>query len=122
MAMTAEDEKLILVMNKVYAGTKADALDWQPSEDPNIFAAKLTDYTLSLERAPETEKTPEGFNFSIVNSDGLVLQELDSHLATKHGFAEMKDLFDRARRHAVDIDGALDDLIRELDELSSERS
>jgi hypothetical protein len=33
----------------------------------------------------------------------------------------MKDLFDRDRRHAVDINGALDDLIRELEELSNEK-
>jgi hypothetical protein len=52
--------------------------------------------------------------------DGLVIQELDSYLASKNGFAVMKDLFDRAQRHAADINGALDDLMRELDELSNQ--
>jgi hypothetical protein len=120
--MTPEDKKLILVMNKIYARTKADVLDWEPSEDPNIFAVKFADYTVSIERVPETEKAPESFNLSIANSDGLVIQELDSYLASKNGFADMKDLFDRTRRRAVDINGALDDLIRELDELSSQKS
>jgi hypothetical protein len=120
--MTPEDKKLIAVINKIYARTKADLLDWEPSEDPNIFAVKFADCTVSIERAPETGKVPENFNLSIANSDGLVIQELDSYLASKNGFADMKDLFDRARRRAVDINGALDDLIRELDELSSEKS
>jgi hypothetical protein len=120
--MTPEDEKLIAVMNKIYARTRADVLDWEPSEDPNIFAVKFADYTLAIERSSETEKAPESFKLSIANSDGLVIEELGSHLATRNGFADMKDLFDRARRHAVDINGALDDLIRGLDELSSEKS
>jgi hypothetical protein len=120
--MTPEDKKLIVLMTKIYARTKADVLDWEPSEDPNIFAAKIADYTVSIERVVETEKTPEGFNLSIANSDGLVIQELDNYLASKNGFADMKDLFDRARRHAVDINGALDDLIGELDDLSDHKS
>jgi hypothetical protein len=117
--MTSEDEKLIVVMNKIYARTKDDVLDWEPSEDPNVFAVKLADYVLSIERVPESEKAPERFSLSIANSDGLVIEELDSYLASKNGFANMKDLFDQARRHAVDINGALDDLIRELDDLSA---
>ena len=122
IAMTPEDKKLIVVMNKIYARTKADVLDWEPSEDPNVFAVKFADFTLSIVRAPEIEKAPESFSLSIANSDGLVIQELDSYLASKNGFADMKDLFDRARRRAVDINGALNDLIRELDELSSQKS
>jgi hypothetical protein len=116
--MTPEDKKLILVMNKIYARTKADVLDWEPSPDPNIVAVKLADYTVSIERVPETEKWPESFNLRIADTDGLVIQELNSYLASRNGFTDAKDLFDRARRHAIDINGALDELIRELDELS----
>ena len=106
-------------MNKIYARTKDDVLDWEPSEDPNVFAVKFADYVLSIEHVSESEKAPERFSLSIANSDGLVIEELDSYLASKNGFSDMKDLFDRARRHAVDINGALDDLIRELDDLSA---
>jgi hypothetical protein len=120
--MTPEDSKLIVLMRKILTGTKAEILDWEPSEDPNILAVKFADHTVSIERLPETEKDPESFALSITNSDGLVIQELDSYWASKNGFADMKDIFDRARRHAVDVNGALDDLIRELDELSSEKS
>jgi hypothetical protein len=119
--MTPEDKKLVLVMNKIYARTKADVLDWEPSEDPNIFAVKFSDCTFSIERVPATEKAQENFYLKIANGDGLVIQELDSYWASKNGFADTKDLFDRARRRAVDLDGALDDLIRELDEMSGQK-
>ena len=120
--MTPEDKKLLTVLNKIHARTKTDVLEWEPSEDPNVFAAKVADYTISIERAPETARSPESFNVSIANSDGLVIEELDSYLAAKSGFDNMKEIFERARRHALDINGALDDLIRELDDLSDQKS
>jgi hypothetical protein len=56
------------------------------------------------------------------NSDGAVIQEMDSSTARDNGFANMSDLFYRVRRHAVDLNGALEDLLQELDELSGEKS
>jgi len=120
--MTPEDKKLILLLTKIYARSKAGLLDWEPSEDPNIFAVKLAEYTISIERDAETEKSPESFNLSIANNEGLVIQELSGYVASKNGFTDMKDLFDRARRQGVGIGAALDDMIRELDELAGEKS
>jgi hypothetical protein len=60
--MTAEDKKLLVVLNKIHARTKANVLEWEPSEDPNVFAAKVADYTISIERAPETARGDESFN------------------------------------------------------------
>jgi hypothetical protein len=120
--MTPEEKKLLVALNKVYARTKDDVLDWEPSEDPNVFATKVADYTVTVQRTPEGEKSPETFSLSIANSDGLIIQELESYWASKNGFADMKDLFDRAQHHALDLNGALDDLIRELDDLADQRS
>ena len=118
--MTPEDKKLITVMTRLYAKTKADVVDWEPSEDANIFAVKFSDYSITIVRMLATGNTPESFNLSIANSDGAVIQEMDSSTARDNGFADMSDLFYRARRHAVDLDQALDDILKELDDLSSE--
>ena len=120
--MEPEDKKLITVITRLYAKTKADVVDWEPSEDANLFAVKFSDYTISLVRILATPTHAEWFNLTIANSDGSVIQEMDSSTARDNGFADMSDLFYRARRHAVDLDGALDDLLKELDELSSEKS
>jgi hypothetical protein len=120
--MTPEDKKLVTVMTKLYAKTKADVVEWEPSEDANLFAVKFADYTISLVRILPTKDRTEWFNLNIANSDGAVIQEMDSSTARDNGFADMSDLFYRARRHAVDLDGALDDILQELNELSSEKS
>jgi hypothetical protein len=120
--MTPEDKKLITVLTRLYAKTKADVVEWEPSEDANLFAVKFPDYTISLVRMLATPTHAESFNLSIANSDGAVIQEMDSSTARDNGFADMSDLFYRARRHAVDLDGALDDILKELDELTNEKS
>ena len=122
IAMTPEDKKLITVLTRLYAKTKADVVEWEPSEDANIFGVKFSDYTISLVRILATPTHAEWFNLTIANSDGAVIQEMDSLTARDNGFADMSDLFYRARRHAVDLDGALDDLLKELDDLSGEKS
>jgi hypothetical protein len=120
--MTPEDKKLITVITRLYAKTKADVVDWEPTEDANIFAVKFGDYAISLVRILPTKDRAEWFNLGIANSDGAVIQEMDSSTARDNGMADMSDLFYRARRHAVDLNGALDDILSELNELSSEKS
>jgi len=119
--MEPEDKKLITVLTRLYAKTKADVVEWEPSEDANIFAVKISDYTITLVRMLATKDDAESFNLSIANSDGAVIQEMDSSTARDNGFTDMPDLFYRARRHAVDLNGALDDLLQELADLSSEK-
>lgn len=116
--MTPEDKKLITVITRLYAKTKANVVDWEPSEDANIFAVKFSDYTITIQRMLATSETPEWFNLSISNSDGAVIQEMASTTAKNNGFADVPDLFYRARRHAVNLSGALDDILKELDDLS----
>ena len=120
--MTPEDKKLITVITRLYAKTKADVVDWEPTEDASLFAVKFSDYTISLQHVLAWGNNPELFNLKIANSDGAVIQEMDSITAKDNGMADMSDLFYRARRHAVDLNSALDDILSELNELSSEKS
>ena len=116
--MTPEDKKLITVLTKLYARTKADVVDWEPNEDANLFGVKFSDYTISLVRMLATPTHAESFNLLIANNDGAVIQEMDSSTARDNGFADMSDLFYRARRHAVDLNSALEDILKDLDDLS----
>ena len=75
-------------------------------------------HDLDPAHAGDREGNPEWFNLAIANSDGVPIQEMDSKTARDNGFADMPDLFYRARRHAVDLNAALDDLLKELDHLS----
>jgi hypothetical protein len=116
--MTPEDKKLITVITRLYAKTKADLVDWEPTEDAGLFAVKFSDYTISIHHMLARLGYPELFNLSIANGDGAVIQEMDNLTAKDNGFADMVDLFYRARRHAVDLNSALEDILKDLDDLS----
>jgi hypothetical protein len=116
--MEPEDKKLITVLTRLYAKTKADVVEWEPSEDANVLAVKFSDYTITLVRMLATPAHAEAFNLTIANSDGAVIQEMDSSTARDNGFPDMSDLFYRARRHAVDLNSALEDILKDLDDLS----
>jgi hypothetical protein len=114
--MTSEDEKLIVLIRRIFEKTKAGELRWQPTSDPNVFALSFPHYSVSLERVPDTEDTIESFIFRISNDEGQTIEELNSFLASNYGFGELRELFDRVRRNAMGLDKALDDLLSELDE------
>src|ERR1700730_11528405 len=116
--MEPEDKKLITVIARLYAKTKADVVNWEPSEDATLLAVKFSDYTVSLVRMLATKDHAEWFNLTIANSDGAVIQEMDSSTARDNGFPDISDLFYRARRHAVDLNSALEDILKDLDDLS----
>jgi hypothetical protein len=116
--MTPEDKKLITVITRLYAKTKAGVVDWEPTEDATLLAVKFSDYTISIQHMLAILDYPELFKLSIANSDGAVIQEMDHITAKQNGFADMQDLFYRARRHAVDLNGALDDILKDLEDLS----
>jgi hypothetical protein len=116
--MAPEDKRLITVLARLYAKTKADVVDWEPSEDASFFAVKFSDYTISIQHMLARGNIPELFNLSIANSDGAAIQEMDSLTAKDNGFADMPDMFYRARRHAVDLNSALEDILKELDDFS----
>ena len=120
--MAPEEKKLITMITRLYARTKDDVVDWEPSEDASFFAVKLSDYTISIQRMLATADHAEWYNLWISNSDGAVIQEMDSSTARDNGFPDMSDLFYRARRHAVDLNTALDDILKDLDDLSTEKS
>ena len=119
--MTPEDKKLITVITRLYAKTKAGVVDWEPTEDAGLFAVKFSDYTISIHHMLAIGDYPELFKLSIANSDGAVIQDMDHLTAKENGFGDMADLFYRARRYAVDLNGALDDILKELDDLSGEK-
>jgi hypothetical protein len=64
--MTPEDKKLITVLTRLYAKTKADVVEWEPSEDANIFAVKFSDYT---KRCRDMAQDDNGFIVPLVDAD-----------------------------------------------------
>lgn len=88
---------------------------WERTSNRNVFAVSFSNYSLLLELVPETEDLQAYITFRILNTDGWTVEEVSAHQAAMMGFDEMNELYDAARRAAMGLDAALDDLLNELD-------
>ncbi len=114
--MLPEDKKLVTFAERVYEKTAKGELRWETTSDANAFAVSFPKYSVTIERVPETEDTNESFMLRISNDRGQTIEEFTSWQAQRAGFDHLRELFDRARRIAMGLDEALDDLLEQLDE------
>ncbi len=114
--MSPEDEKLITFTRRIFEKTKNGELRWEATANSNVFTVAFPKYSVSLERVPETEDTHGFIVLRISNDRGQTVEEFYSWQARRSGFKEMDELFDRARRIAMGLSEALDELLRDLDE------
>jgi hypothetical protein len=114
--MNPEDEKLITFTHRIFEKTKNGELRWEATANSNVFAVAFPKYSVSLERVPETDDTRGFIVLRISNDRGQTVEEFSSWQASRSGFEDMAELFDRARRIAMGLNEALDELLRDLDE------
>jgi hypothetical protein len=112
----SEDEKLAALLQRIYDKTVKGELRWEPTANGNAFTVAFARFSLSLERVSETDDLMGYILLRISNDRGQTIEEFTEGQAAQIGFAHMNELFDRARRIAMDLDEALDELLSELDE------
>jgi hypothetical protein len=118
-ATTPEERKLQTLVQRLFDRTRKGEIEWEPGTDPNVFAISMPSFTVSIEREPDTGDASGAVYLRIANSEGLVLQELSEFEARKLGFGELGELFVMVRKITMGLEQALDDVLQELDEISS---
>jgi len=98
------------LVNTLYAATYEDRIDWQPTGEPAAFTASFGGkWTLVFHRR--------------LASDGgyvtlLELQDTEGQVIlviTSFDDERLPEIYELARRHALKIDEALADLLKEID-------
>jgi hypothetical protein len=115
------EEKLLKVVQRLYAKTKAGEIPWEKTSGKGIFQAAFPSYVIKLSSRPNADN-PEALDYiaSVVDESGIVIErasDLDlSKVASEGGvFSMMGELYTMARRQALGVDGALDSLLGELE-------
>lgn len=110
--------KLLQLAQKIEDKTDHGELNWEETSNDNIFQVSFPKYSVSIERVPETEQTYEHYVLRLFNERNTLMDELKSSQAPE---ISLEEIFDKARRTALNVDSALDDLMRELDEPSTKK-
>jgi len=118
----SEDEKLAALLQRIYEKTVKGELRWEPTANGSAFTVPFARFSLSLERVPETRDLMGYILLRISNDRGQTIEEFTGGQAVQIGFPHMDELFDRARRIAMGLEEALDELLSELDETPLRKS
>ena len=92
--------------------TKEGRLDWEPTVRENSFLASLGNQSLKITYMGEE---PFGGQYSLVvlNKDGVELETIDAVAGTTEA-EPLRNIFEFARRWALNVDEELDELVKVL--------
>lgn len=98
--------------------TNSGKLDWKETGDESRFLVSFPSYSILISEEEGEDDTMDYF-ISIVNSEGKTVDRfsdvtLSSQNLVANSFNIMRDLFNEARRRALGVDKALDDIIAHL--------
>jgi len=106
------NDKLIRIAHLIYEKTKNGEIKWEATADESTFQASLSNYSILIKRAAGTLG---GTTLQICNEQGQVIEEFTQFDFIAGGFPQMAELFELARRMAMGVEKALDDLIGALE-------
>ncbi len=119
-------DKLIRLAQLIYEKTKNGEIKWEATADEGTFQASLSNYSILVKRSAKVSlpvvslpvTTLVGnltyFTIQICNEQGQVIEELTDYDAVAADF-KLGELFELARRMAMGVEKALDELIGTLE-------
>ncbi len=102
-------DKLIQIAEIVYNQTQAGELKWEKTPDLNTFQTSFPSYSILIQDSRDT------ILFKIYNEEGQIIEQLSEGQASNAGFSNLRDLYVTARRAAMGVEEALDEILKALD-------
>ncbi|EJN18241.1 hypothetical protein [Pseudomonas sp. GM80] len=111
------DSKIVRIIKGVDRQTKSGKIDWEITETENVFQASFPNYSIRL--SYDELEFGNDYWLTIINNEGIVIESV-SDVKLKDEFEGaykfMESLYANARRVALGVDKALDDLLSIFDD------
>jgi hypothetical protein len=120
------DEKLIELAKLVLQQSIHSNLSWEETADKNTYQATLSKFVIRIgSRSSKYDQGEMDYLFSLVNSDGVAIESFDdvqlSNWIKKspipsdvNGYVILQEIYKNAKRKALGVDEALNDVLKEL--------
>lgn len=114
------EERILKLVQGLLAKTTSGEMAWERTSTSGVFQVAFPSYTVKLSIEPNNDNPDANDYFVwILDETGHIIErasdvELQRKFPTKRVVQLMDDLYSAARRHAMDVDGALDSLLSEL--------
>ncbi|MBA5706809.1 hypothetical protein DT037_06925 [Pseudomonas fulva] len=107
--------KIAVILDKLIEKTAAGELGWQSTERRDVYQVSFPHYSIRMQRIDKDFE--EDFVVQIINKDGNILESFNDtevKIFYSNAFSRMKELHSAARRKAMGVEDALDELLKEL--------
>ncbi|WP_458718197.1 hypothetical protein [Pseudomonas gregormendelii] len=110
------ESKIVRLIQGVVRQTNAGKIDWEVTEREEVFQASFTNYSIRLSQT----EADMGVDYwlTIINNEGLVIESVSDVQIREEldgAYRIMESLYANARRVALGVDKALDDLLNIFD-------
>ena len=108
--------KILQLIKGLRDQTRENKIHWQATNRENIYQASFpgTKYTLLIMKLEEDVPSPQGYIVSINDKDGIPIERIKSEELIKimnEGYTALNEVYIRARRKALGVDQALEELL-----------
>jgi hypothetical protein len=108
------------LLSRLVSKTNHNELDWRESPSADTFQTSFANYSVTISET-EGRRGQIDYVVSLINSEGVVVDnisdtDLDSGSGDTYFFQMLRGLYQAARRRALGVDNALDEILKELDD------
>jgi len=110
------NEKLLLMIKKIYERTKADKLKWEETEKRKVFQVALAEFSIRISPS-DVDDNATDYILEIYNSEGALIETVyDRQFYEQESkiLEYFREIYEKARRTAFNVDGSLDKIMNEL--------
>jgi hypothetical protein len=109
-------EKMARLLLELVQKTRAGNLNWETTAAEGVYQVWFRRFTVQI------SQSGTDYLLAIRNSEGMLIEEASNPQLSSNipdAFSEMGELLTNARRQALGVDAALDELLNELSEKGS---
>jgi hypothetical protein len=111
-------EKIVDLLAKK---TEDNEIEWKESPISDIYQVSFANYSLTISEVYNSRQDVTDYVVSILNSEGNMVDsfsdvDLDKSSGGTRYLSILRDLYQNARRQALGVDKALDEILKELDD------
>ena len=104
------DKKLIYLIDRLLFRTEEGSISWT-AEKPKQYRVDFDDFSIRVE-SYTTRLAEPIVELSVINEEGVEIESVTDKKIDSNARANLRKLFDSARRRALKIDEALEKILR----------
>jgi hypothetical protein len=114
------DDRIVRLVQLLLEKTSAGEIRWEETPTSNTFQCSLSNYSVLISQTSFRDAPGATQSLAVANEEGRIIEEVESGALGSNDWL-LRDLFALARRKALGVDKALDEMLHLLETGESKR-